>query len=88
MTTGILLFARFRPSEKFLNLLTMSLKVVNLSKRYNDKWALRDVSFDVADGEVFGIFGPTGAGKIDSAERASRHYFLEWRQRFTRAVKT
>ena len=41
----------------------MSLKVVSLSKRYNDKWALRDVSFDVADGEVFGIFGPTGAGK-------------------------
>ncbi len=41
----------------------MSLKVVSLSKRYNDKWALRDISFDVADGEVFGIFGPTGSGK-------------------------
>ena len=41
----------------------MSLKVVNLSKRYNDKWALRDVSFEVADGEVFGIFGPSGSGK-------------------------
>ena len=41
----------------------MSLKVVNLSKRYNDKWALRDVSFEVNEGEVFGIFGPTGSGK-------------------------
>ncbi|PYT01121.1 MAG: hypothetical protein DMF63_04005 [Acidobacteria bacterium] len=41
----------------------MSLKVVGLSKRYNDKWALRDVSFEIADGEVFGIFGPTASGK-------------------------
>ena len=41
----------------------MSLKVVNLSKRYNDKWALRDVSFEAQAGEVFGIFGPTGSGK-------------------------
>lgn len=41
----------------------MSLKVVSLSKRYNDKWVLRDVSFEVAVGEVFGIFGPSGSGK-------------------------
>lgn len=41
----------------------MSLKVVSLSKRYNDKWVLRDVSFEVSTGEIFGIFGPTGSGK-------------------------
>src|SRR5688572_6004966 len=41
----------------------MSLKIVNLSKRYKDKWALRDVSFDVAEGEIFGVFGPSNAGK-------------------------
>jgi ABC-type Fe3+/spermidine/putrescine transport system ATPase subunit len=41
----------------------MSLKVARLSKRYGDTWALRDVSFDVDDGEVFGIFGPSGSGK-------------------------
>ncbi len=41
----------------------MSLKVVNLSKRYSDKWVLRDVSFEASAGEVFGIFGPTGSGK-------------------------
>ncbi|HEY8560836.1 MAG TPA: ABC transporter ATP-binding protein [Pyrinomonadaceae bacterium] len=41
----------------------MPLKVENLSKRYENNWALRDVSFEVAEGEVFGIFGVTGAGK-------------------------
>lgn len=41
----------------------MSLKVFNLSKRYNDMWALRDVSLEAATGEVYGIFGPSGSGK-------------------------
>ena len=41
----------------------MSLKVVSLSKRYKDKWVLRDVSFEVSAGEVFGVFGPAGSGK-------------------------
>lgn len=41
----------------------MSLKVTNLCKKYDDKWVLRNVSFEVEKGEVFGIFGATGAGK-------------------------
>ncbi|MEO8573640.1 MAG: ABC transporter ATP-binding protein [Pyrinomonadaceae bacterium] len=41
----------------------MSLKVVKLSKRYGDRWALSDVSIEAAAGEVFGIFGPSGSGK-------------------------
>lgn len=41
----------------------MALKISNLSKRYKDKWVLRDVSFDVSDGEIFGVFGSSGAGK-------------------------
>ena len=41
----------------------MSLKVTNLCKKYDEKWVLRDVSFEVEKGEVFGIFGATGAGK-------------------------
>ena len=41
----------------------MSLKVVNLSKRFGDKWVLRDISLEVPDGEVFGIVGAAGAGK-------------------------
>src|SRR5688500_5262630 len=42
---------------------TMSLKVENLSKRYEQNWVLRDVSFEANEGEILGIFGVTGAGK-------------------------
>jgi ABC-type Fe3+/spermidine/putrescine transport system ATPase subunit len=41
----------------------MSLKVENLSKRYEQQWVLRDVSFEAKEGEILGIFGVTGAGK-------------------------
>src|SRR5512140_2241294 len=35
----------------------------NLVKRYGDKVAVNDVSFDVRAGEIFGFLGPNGAGK-------------------------
>jgi ABC-2 type transport system ATP-binding protein len=35
----------------------------NLVKRYGDKIAVNNVSFDVQGGEVFGFLGPNGAGK-------------------------
>jgi ABC-type Fe3+/spermidine/putrescine transport system ATPase subunit len=41
----------------------MSLKIENLSKRYEQNWVLKDVSFEANEGEILGIFGVTGAGK-------------------------
>ena len=40
-----------------------AIEVQGLSKSYGDKSALQEVSFDVDEGEVFGIIGPDGAGK-------------------------
>ncbi len=40
-----------------------AIEVDSLSKRYGKVQALRDVSFSVGEGEMFGIIGPDGAGK-------------------------
>lgn len=39
------------------------IQVNNISKSYEKITALKDVSFEVTEGEVFGLIGPDGAGK-------------------------
>ncbi len=39
------------------------IQVEGLGKRYGDFWAVKDVSFSLRPGEVFGLLGPNGAGK-------------------------
>src|SRR5579859_7563602 len=40
-----------------------ALVVEHLTKRFGERTAFSDVSFEVAQGEVFGFLGPNGAGK-------------------------
>jgi ABC-2 type transport system ATP-binding protein len=44
------------------------IEVKNLQKRYGSTVAVRDVSFTVERGEIFGILGPNGAGKTTTVE--------------------
>jgi ABC-2 type transport system ATP-binding protein len=44
------------------------INVDRLQKRYGDTIAVRDVSFHVERGEIFGILGPNGAGKTTTVE--------------------
>jgi len=39
------------------------IEVANLSKRYGDRAAIRDVSFTAQTGQILGFLGPNGAGK-------------------------
>lgn len=43
--------------------LDMLFEVISGRKLHQDFWALQDISFDVAEGEILGIIGRNGAGK-------------------------
>jgi ABC-2 type transport system ATP-binding protein len=47
---------------------TAAISVRDLRKSYGTHEALRGISFDIAEGEVFGLLGPNGAGKTTTVE--------------------
>lgn len=44
------------------------ISVKNLVKRYGSFDAVKDISFEVMEGEIFGLLGPNGAGKSTTLE--------------------
>ena len=48
-----------------------ALSVQNLSKRFGDRVAFEDVTFEIGHGEVFGFLGPNGAGKTTTVRALS-----------------
>ena len=48
--------------------MSAAIRVEGLVKRYGSFTAVNDISFDVKEGEIFGILGPNGAGKTTTLE--------------------
>jgi ABC-2 type transport system ATP-binding protein len=48
--------------------LPAAITVSDLRKSYGEVEAVRGVSFEIAEGEVFGLLGPNGAGKTTTVE--------------------
>ena len=64
MIIGSNISKKFRiPSEKRNTLFEAVVAFVKGSRRYEEFWALKNVSFKIEAGEIFGITGPNGSGK-------------------------
>src|SRR5689334_25076860 len=42
------------------------IRAEGLGKRFAERWAVRDLTIEVGQGEIFGFLGPNGAGKTTS----------------------
>lgn len=49
------------------------LRVEGLSRRFGSRWAVHDVTFSLAPGQVLGFVGPNGAGKTTTIRMLATH---------------
>jgi ABC-2 type transport system ATP-binding protein len=54
--------------------MTAILEVKNLVKKYGDLTAVKGISFDIQEGEIFSLLGPNGAGKTTTISVLSTLY--------------
>jgi len=54
--------------------MNLILEVQNLSKKYGDFTAVKGITFDIKEGEIFSLLGPNGAGKTTTISMLSTLY--------------
>src|SRR5215813_4897381 len=54
--------------------MTSILEAKNLVKQYGDFTAVKGISFDIKEGEIFSLLGPNGAGKTTTISMLSTLY--------------
>ena len=54
--------------------MTAMLQVQNLVKKYGDFTAVKGITFDIKEGEIFSLLGPNGAGKTTTISMLSTLY--------------
>ena len=55
------------------------LSITHLQKRFGDRVAVEDVSFEVRAGETLGLLGPNGAGKTTDPRVVDGLDAMTWR---------
>jgi ABC-2 type transport system ATP-binding protein len=41
----------------------LTVEIINVSKKFNNNFALKDINLKIFDGEILGLLGPNGSGK-------------------------